>query len=54
MQKVVEMDILTKGVAISTFTLDAKIVVETEANDANNKTASGELISDHGCCACME
>ena len=30
------------------FPLDAKMVIETEANECSFKTASGELIPDHG------
>ncbi len=36
------------GAAITAFPLDAKIGEETEANDMNYKTASGELIPDQG------
>ena len=36
------------GAAISAFPLDAKIGTETQANDCSYKTASGELITDHG------
>ena len=36
------------GAAISAFLLDAKIGIETQANECSYKTASGELISDRG------
>ena len=42
------------GAAISVLPLDAKIGMETHANECSCRTASGELISDRAACACRE
>ena len=40
--------ICDKGAANFAFPVDAKIGIETEANECSYETASGELIPDHG------